>query len=78
MFKVTRPGGWCQMVELYFQCQSDNGTLSESITISRNDSVNTLLLTSRQIMRSDNGAPDTLRVSPISKTYALFIDFQVS
>jgi len=29
MFRVTRPGGWCQMVELYFQVQSDNGSLTE-------------------------------------------------
>ena len=31
LFQATRPGGWCQMVELYLQCQSDNGTLTESI-----------------------------------------------
>jgi len=30
IFKATRPGGWCQMVEIYFQCQSDNGTLLEN------------------------------------------------
>lgn len=29
MFRVTRPGGWCQMVELYFNVQSDNGSLTE-------------------------------------------------
>lgn len=28
IFRVTRPGGWCQMVELYFNIQSDNGTLT--------------------------------------------------
>ncbi|OBR12300.1 UMTA methyltransferase [Colletotrichum higginsianum IMI 349063] len=29
MFRVTRPGGWCQMVEIYFNAQSDNGTLTQ-------------------------------------------------
>ncbi|KAF8849992.1 UMTA methyltransferase [Acephala macrosclerotiorum] len=29
MFRVTRPGGWCQMVEMYFQVQSDNGSLTD-------------------------------------------------
>ena len=29
MFRVTRPGGWCQMVELYFNIQSDNGSLTD-------------------------------------------------
>ncbi|TVY17995.1 Secondary metabolism regulator laeA [Lachnellula arida] len=29
MFRVTRPGGWSQMVELYFNVQSDNGSLSD-------------------------------------------------
>lgn len=28
MFRVLRPGGWCQMVEMYFNAQSDNGSLS--------------------------------------------------
>lgn len=28
IFRVTRPGGWCQMVEVYFNAQSDNGTLT--------------------------------------------------
>ncbi|KAH0597256.1 hypothetical protein MHUMG1_04633 [Metarhizium humberi] len=27
IFRVLRPGGWCQMVEIYFNAQSDNGTL---------------------------------------------------
>ena len=27
IFKVVRPGGWCQMVEIYPNAQSDNGTL---------------------------------------------------
>jgi hypothetical protein len=25
---VTKPGGWVQMVEIYFNCQSDNNTLA--------------------------------------------------
>ncbi|KAF3906218.1 hypothetical protein ABW20_dc0101622 [Dactylellina cionopaga] len=28
-FKVLKPGGWLQMVEIYFNVQSDNGTLTE-------------------------------------------------
>ncbi|KAK1516082.1 hypothetical protein CPAR01_16401 [Colletotrichum paranaense] len=28
--RVLRPGGWCQMVEIYFNAQSDNGTLTQS------------------------------------------------
>ncbi|KAF4457168.1 hypothetical protein F53441_856 [Fusarium austroafricanum] len=28
IFRVLKPGGWCQMVEIYFNAQSDNGTLS--------------------------------------------------
>ncbi|RSL98414.1 hypothetical protein CDV31_012614 [Fusarium ambrosium] len=28
IFRVLRPGGWCQMVEIYFNAQSDNGTLT--------------------------------------------------
>ncbi|KAL8407951.1 hypothetical protein RB594_006671 [Gaeumannomyces avenae] len=27
---VLQPGGWCQMVEIYFNAQSDNGTLTEN------------------------------------------------
>lgn len=27
ILRVLRPGGWCQMVEIYFNAQSDNGTL---------------------------------------------------
>jgi len=29
MFRVTRGGGWCQMVEIYYNAQSDNGSLTE-------------------------------------------------
>ncbi|QPC62134.1 hypothetical protein HYE67_004365 [Fusarium culmorum] len=28
IFRVLKPGGWCQMVEIYFNAQSDNGTLT--------------------------------------------------
>ncbi|KAK0643520.1 S-adenosyl-L-methionine-dependent methyltransferase [Cercophora newfieldiana] len=28
ILRVLRPGGWCQMVEIYFNAQSDNGTLT--------------------------------------------------
>ncbi|KAK4181867.1 S-adenosyl-L-methionine-dependent methyltransferase [Triangularia setosa] len=28
IFRVLRPGGWCQMVEIYYNAQSDNGTLT--------------------------------------------------
>ncbi|MCJ1335609.1 hypothetical protein MMC09_000881 [Bachmanniomyces sp. S44760] len=29
MFRVLRPGGWVQMVEFYYNCQSDNGSITE-------------------------------------------------
>lgn len=29
IFRVLRPGGWCQMIEVYINAQSDNGTLTE-------------------------------------------------
>ncbi|RDW79767.1 hypothetical protein BP6252_04405 [Coleophoma cylindrospora] len=29
MYHALRPGGWCQLVEMYFSVQSDNGTLTE-------------------------------------------------
>ncbi|GAB0138897.1 hypothetical protein EsDP_00007118 [Epichloe bromicola] len=35
MFRVLRPGGWCQMVEMYFNAQSDNGSLSRVHALSR-------------------------------------------
>jgi hypothetical protein len=28
IFRVVRGGGWCQMVEVYFNVQSDNGSLT--------------------------------------------------
>jgi hypothetical protein len=33
IFRVTRPGGWCQMVEIYFNAQSDNGSLTRGKNI---------------------------------------------
>ncbi|KAK4043338.1 hypothetical protein C8A01DRAFT_43655 [Parachaetomium inaequale] len=30
ILRVLRPGGWCQMVEIYFNAQSDNGTLTSN------------------------------------------------
>ncbi|EPE31336.1 S-adenosyl-L-methionine-dependent methyltransferase [Glarea lozoyensis ATCC 20868] len=35
MFRVTRPGGWCQMVEMYLHVQSDNGTLTDDHALRR-------------------------------------------
>lgn len=32
IFRVIRPGGWCQMVEMYYNVQSDNGTLTSGLT----------------------------------------------
>jgi hypothetical protein len=29
MFRVLRGGGWCQMVEIYYNVQSDNGSLTD-------------------------------------------------
>lgn len=29
IYRVLRPGGWCQVVEVYFQAQSDNGRLTD-------------------------------------------------
>ncbi|KAI9824110.1 MAG: hypothetical protein M1832_002180 [Thelocarpon impressellum] len=28
--RVLKPGGWVQMVEVYYNCQSDNGSLTEN------------------------------------------------
>ncbi|KAL8407953.1 hypothetical protein RB594_006671 [Gaeumannomyces avenae] len=45
---VLQPGGWCQMVEIYFNAQSDNGTLTENpreyaIGVANRDNVRRLL-----------------------------------
>lgn len=32
ILRVLRPGGWCQMVEVYYNVQSDNGTLTDSMS----------------------------------------------
>lgn len=42
IFRAVRPGGWAQLVEIYFQAQSDNGTLTEGRQ-SVADTVTTLL-----------------------------------
>ena len=28
--RVLKPGGWVQMVECYYMCQSDNGSITQS------------------------------------------------
>ena len=28
--RILKPGGWVQIVELYYQCQSDNGSLTDA------------------------------------------------
>ncbi|KAF6841990.1 UMTA methyltransferase [Colletotrichum plurivorum] len=33
--RVLRPGGWVQMVEIYFNAQSDNGTLTQNNALRR-------------------------------------------
>jgi len=35
MFRVVRGGGWCQMVEMYFNVQSDNGSLTANHALSQ-------------------------------------------
>ncbi|KAK0391268.1 hypothetical protein NLU13_0769 [Sarocladium strictum] len=35
IYKALRPGGWCQMVEIYFNAQSDNGALTRDHALSR-------------------------------------------
>ncbi|ATY60198.1 Methyltransferase type 11 [Cordyceps militaris] len=35
IYRVTKPGGWCQIVELYLNAQSDNGRLTYSEWIRR-------------------------------------------
>ncbi|KAK1252448.1 hypothetical protein MKX08_003635 [Trichoderma sp. CBMAI-0020] len=35
IYRVLQPGGWCQMVEMYLNAQSDNGTLSPDHALSR-------------------------------------------
>ncbi|RYO81616.1 hypothetical protein DL766_000849 [Monosporascus sp. MC13-8B] len=33
--RVLRPGGWCQLVEIYFNAQSDNATLTDGHALRR-------------------------------------------
>ncbi|KAI9682667.1 MAG: hypothetical protein M1829_006654 [Trizodia sp. TS-e1964] len=35
MVRVLKPGGWLQMVEIYFNCQSDNGSLTDNHALSQ-------------------------------------------
>ncbi|ROT38632.1 S-adenosyl-L-methionine-dependent methyltransferase, partial [Sodiomyces alkalinus F11] len=35
IYRTLRPGGWCQMVEIYFNAQSDNGTLTDDHALRR-------------------------------------------
>ncbi|EPS28177.1 hypothetical protein PDE_03123 [Penicillium oxalicum 114-2] len=52
--RVLRPGGWVQMVEIYFNVQSDNGSITDSHALRR---------WSTQYMRSLDDRKD-LRVGP--------------
>jgi hypothetical protein len=51
-FRVLKPGGWVQLIEIYFNVQSDNGSITEEHALRR---------WSRQFMRSYEGTKD-LRV----------------
>ena len=33
--RVLKPGGWCQMVEYYHMCQSDNGSITDTNALRR-------------------------------------------
>ncbi|OJJ58481.1 hypothetical protein ASPSYDRAFT_89227 [Aspergillus sydowii CBS 593.65] len=57
-YRVLKPGGWVQMVEIYFNVQSDNGSISDGHAL-RQWSLN--------LMRSMEGAKD-LRVGTRLKT----------
>ncbi|KAH7375861.1 S-adenosyl-L-methionine-dependent methyltransferase [Plectosphaerella cucumerina] len=35
IFRTLRQGGWCEMVEIYFNAQSDNGTLTDDHALRR-------------------------------------------
>ncbi|KAH6687974.1 UMTA methyltransferase [Plectosphaerella plurivora] len=35
IFRTLRRGGWCEMVEIYFNAQSDNGTLTDDHALRR-------------------------------------------
>lgn len=35
ILRVLRPGGWCQMLELYYNVQSDNGSLTDAHALRR-------------------------------------------
>ena len=34
-YRVTKPGGWLQLVECYYMCQSDNGSIGDTNALRR-------------------------------------------
>ncbi|CEL01449.1 Putative UMTA methyltransferase family protein [Aspergillus calidoustus] len=63
--RVLKPGGWVQMVEIYFNVQSDNGSISDE---------HALRQWSSQLMRSMEGIKD-FRVGTRLKTLLLAAGF---
>ncbi|KIN08384.1 hypothetical protein OIDMADRAFT_110979 [Oidiodendron maius Zn] len=63
IFRVTRGGGWCQMVELYFNVQSDNGSLGLGRLITIFSTDHALSRWSENYLASMQGIKD-LRVPP--------------
>lgn len=62
MLRVLRPGGWCQLVELHHNAQSDNGSLTEgkfSSQVLCKDIVSDQ--TKQQPMLLDSGVLGTMR-----------------
>jgi hypothetical protein len=64
-YRVLKPGGWVQMVEIYFNVQSDNGSISDE---------HALRQWSSQLMRSMEGIKD-FRVGTRLKTLLLAAGF---
>ena len=55
VFDLRSTGGWCQMVEIYYQVQSYNGTLTDGmLLVSRNKQTEKLIIW--QNTASDSGA----------------------
>lgn len=68
IFRVLRPGGWCQMVEVYFNAQSDNGTLTPGkLDRSRQPCIH-LLIWDEQIMHCRGGRTITWRACNHTRT----------
>ncbi|KAJ8070790.1 hypothetical protein OCU04_001152 [Sclerotinia nivalis] len=60
MLRVLRPGGWAQLVELYHNVQSDNGSLTDGEFLHRYFSKKLKLIEPNdKPMHLGNGAPDT-------------------